>query len=186
MKYFMLCLSSGKIEQLGAGFDVSPVQVAVGEVHIKIVGIQLDERPQILAASRHPRGKFLVEIFFDLDEGHHGMLVQLVQKRAGKRVGRGEGRQLGGGAPHVGGRVQGFPRELLDGFGIDERLLVLVGQRVEFFPFVFRKAVSEFRNPFILIHDAPVWLRGTLRAGVPGRGRAREMRFAEHTRERSF
>ena len=104
---FVIKHDSGKVEELGARLDVSSVQMALGKVYIEIAGIQFNERSQVLAAAGYPRGKFFVELLFDLDEGHNRMLIQLIQKTAGKGVGRREGRKLGRSALHDAGSVQG-------------------------------------------------------------------------------
>lgn len=93
---FVIKHDAGKVEELGARLDVSSVQMALGKVYIEIAGIQFNERSQVLAAAGYPRGKFFVELLFDLDEGHNRMLIQLIQKTAGKGVGRREGRKLAG------------------------------------------------------------------------------------------
>ena len=149
---FVIKHDPGKVEELGARLDVSSVQMALGKVHIEIAGIQFNERSQVLAAAGYPCGKFFVELLFDLDEGHNRMLIQLIQKTAGKGVGRREGRKLGRSALHDAGSVQGCLGHFSDGLRINERLLILVWQRIESFPFLFREAVSELFNPFVQIH----------------------------------
>ena len=68
---FVIKHDAGKVEELGARLDVSSVQMALGKVYIEIAGIQFNERSQVLAAAGYPRGKFFVELLFDLDELKH-------------------------------------------------------------------------------------------------------------------
>ena len=105
-----------------------------------------------MAAAGYPCGKLFVELLFDLDEGRNGVLIQLIQKTAGKGVGRREGRKLGWGALHDAGGVQGRLGHFFDGLRINKRLFIVVWQRIERFPFLFGEAVSEFFNPFVQIH----------------------------------
>lgn len=167
---FVIKHDAGKVEELGARLDVSSVQMALGKVYIEIAGIQFNERSQVLAAAGYPRGKFFVELLFDLDEGHNRMLIQLIQKTAGKGVGRREGRKLGRSALHDAGSVQGCLGHFFDGFRINERLLVFVWQRIESFPFLFREAVSELFNPLVQIHACTLfaWSGGQPRYGAVG------------------
>ena len=66
------------------------------------------------------------------------MLIQLIQKTAGKGVGRREGRKLGWGALHDAGGVQGRLGHFFDGLRINERLFIVVLATNRTLPFSFR------------------------------------------------
>lgn len=153
--------------------------MALGKVYKEIAGIQFNERSQVLAAAGYPRGKFFVELLFDLDEGHNRMLIQLIQKTAGKGVGRREGRKLGRSALHDAGSVQGMLGPFFYGFRINERLLVFVWQRIEA-PFFFPGGCSELFNPLspdpcVLLVCLEWWP-----AAVRGRGERRKCSMREN------
>ena len=107
------------------------------------------------------------------------MFIQLIQKTAGKGVGRREGRKLGWCALHDAGGVQGRLGHFFDGLRINERLFIVVWQRIERFPFLFGEAVSEFFNPFVQIHAYTLFAWSGA-AAVWGRGERRKYSMREN------
>lgn len=79
------------------------------------------------------------------------MTVQFFEKRLGKGRRGGKGRQFDGRGPSPVQFKQGTPGEG-KGFGIAERVLVFLRQRIERRPLIRGKAPPKRRDPLLLIH----------------------------------